>query len=171
MHKSVCVSHQQVHHDWYWSCYHLTCCVWPLVTVCMCRCDGSLAERLPVSLDLTCKPFICAVSVIPTDDGRYRCTYTPDTPGFYRLEVTCKGVHVCDSPFSVQVTVTALLCMSVAPFVDVQMYVSLYKSSSLKYCLFLAPAFCGASFHCSFCSSRTDQQLVVWFASLWLFYM
>lgn len=43
---------------------------------------------------------------MPTDDGRFRCTYTPDKPGFYRLEVTSKGSHVCGSPFSVQVTYT-----------------------------------------------------------------
>lgn len=76
--------------------------------VCKCRCDGSLAQRLPVSLDLSCKPFTCAVSVIPTDDGRYRCTYTPDSPGFYRLEVTCQDVHLGGSPFSVQVATSVL---------------------------------------------------------------
>lgn len=92
-----------------YACHRQTFGPWAFfIAVCMCRCDGSLAERLPVSLDLTCKPFKCAVSVIATDDGRYRCTYTPDAPGFYRLEVTCKGVHVCDSPFSVQVTGTTL---------------------------------------------------------------
>ncbi|KAL3147634.1 hypothetical protein ABBQ38_014684 [Trebouxia sp. C0009 RCD-2024] len=67
------------------------------------RCDGSLMQLLPVSIDLTCAPFTCAVSLVPTDDGRYRCTYTPDRPGFYRLEVTCKGSHACGSPFSLQV--------------------------------------------------------------------
>lgn len=79
-----------------------------------CRCDGSLAQRLPLSLELTCKPLTCAVLVVPTDDGRYRCTYTPDTPGFYRLEVTCKDIHLCGSPFSVQVT-RNVLQSSIAP--------------------------------------------------------
>lgn len=74
------------------------------VCVCMRRCDGSLMQLLPVSIDLTCAPFTCAVSLVPTDDGRYRCTYTPDRPGFYRLEVTCKGSHACGSPFSLQVS-------------------------------------------------------------------
>ena len=54
-------------------------------------------------MEISCKPFICAVSVTPTDDGRYQCKYTPDRPGFYRLEVTSKGIHLCGSPFSVQV--------------------------------------------------------------------
>ena len=76
----------------------------PSTSVCMCRCEGSLARHLPVTLDLTCNPFTCAVSVMPTDDGCYRCTYTPDRPGFYRLEVMCKDTHLCGSPFSVQVT-------------------------------------------------------------------
>ena len=71
--------------------------------MCMHRCEGSLVQLLPVSIDLTCAPFTCEVSMIPTDDGRYRCTYTPDRPGFYRLEVTCKGSHVSGSPFSLQV--------------------------------------------------------------------
>lgn len=78
------------------------------VCVCMHRCDGSLVQLLPVSIDLTCAPFTCAVSLVPTDDGRYRCAYTPDRPGFYRLEVTCKGSHVCGSPFSVQVRTTVI---------------------------------------------------------------
>ena len=68
------------------------------------RCDGNLAERLPVSIELSCKPFTCTVTATQTDDGCYHCTYTPDRPGFYRLEVTCKGIHLCGSPFSIQVT-------------------------------------------------------------------
>ena len=41
---------------------------------------------------------------MPTDDGRYLCTYTSDRPGFYRLEVTSHGLHLSGNPFSVQVS-------------------------------------------------------------------
>lgn len=59
---------------------------------------------MPVTVKLSYKPFTCAVSVIPTDDGRYSCMYTPDRSGFYRLEVTSQGIHVYGSPFSVKVS-------------------------------------------------------------------
>ncbi|DBB00652.1 TPA: hypothetical protein ACH3X3_002330 [Trebouxia sp. C0006] len=68
------------------------------------RCDGDLPSQLPVTVKLSYKPFTCAVSVIPTDDGRYSCMYTPDRSGFYRLEVTSQGIHVYGSPFSVKVS-------------------------------------------------------------------
>ncbi|DBB01026.1 TPA: hypothetical protein ACH3X1_000926 [Trebouxia sp. C0004] len=68
------------------------------------RCDGDLESQMPIMVELSCKPFTCAVSIIPTDDGRYSCTYTPDRSGFYRLEVTSRRIHVFGSPFSVKVS-------------------------------------------------------------------
>jgi hypothetical protein len=37
------------------------------------------------------------------DDGRVLCSYAAAVPGFYRLEVCSRGVHLKGSPFSVLV--------------------------------------------------------------------
>lgn len=59
---------------------------------------------LPVSIELSCKPFSCEVEATALENGSYLCRYTASQPGFYRLEATSKGVHLCGSPFSVQVS-------------------------------------------------------------------
>lgn len=74
-----------------------------------CRCEGKLDQALPVSIELSCKPFICEVEVTSHDNASYVCHYTASQPGFYRLVVTSRDVHLYGSPFSVQVSCLDLL--------------------------------------------------------------
>eukprot|EP00884_Botryococcus_braunii_P020747 jgi/Botrbrau1/7356/Bobra.0316s0004.1 len=60
-----------------------------------------IADGLPVDIHLTHSGNECHVSVSLVD-GQYMCEYSPDTAGFYVLEVTSQGRPIGGSPFSVQ---------------------------------------------------------------------
>lgn len=76
-----------------------------------CRCQGVvLKEGLPIEVSLALPPFECSVCVTAQPDGRYRCSYTPERPGFFRLEVTSQGKPLAGGVFSVQVCRVSGLC-------------------------------------------------------------
>ena len=73
--------------------------------VSMCgRCTGGeIPGSLPLDIVMSSGSRECPVDVAAPHEGRMRCTYTAPAPGYYRLEITCRGTQLASSPFSVQV--------------------------------------------------------------------
>ncbi|KAI7844470.1 hypothetical protein COHA_001973 [Chlorella ohadii] len=62
-----------------------------------------LERLLPLEASLSSGNAELELSLEPTSDGLYRCTYTAPEPGFWRLHISCSGQPLPRTPFSVHV--------------------------------------------------------------------
>ena len=73
---------------------------------CRCRWFGDAAQLhqlLPLEASLSCDSSELPVRLEATREGRFECTYTPPSPGYWRLHIACRGQPLPRTPFSVHV--------------------------------------------------------------------
>lgn len=66
--------------------------------------QGNIGDHLPLNVTITSHDDeITEVDICDTGEGRYKMSFTPSKKGFYRVVVESSGVHIGQSPYSLQV--------------------------------------------------------------------